>query len=142
MRALRAVVVTTIVMLVVQGWFGDSVTIFIAPASGITPPPPSPAGIVQELQRLPTPFIPLWHAFEGLALVVLAVVVLILSFAVSRSRGVRAWSVVGLLCMLSAALGGYEFVRSGFADGGSSAQMGATFIGALASYFLVLYYTR
>ena len=71
-----------------------------------------------------------------------AVAVLVLSFSWSMSRGVRIWSVVGLLSMLSAALGGFLFLRSGFADGGSSAQMGGSFIGAFASYFLVLYYTK
>jgi hypothetical protein len=142
MRALRALVVATLVILAVQGWFGDFVTIFITPANGITPPLPSPNGIVHELQMLPSPFFPIWHTFEGLALLPLAVAVLVLSFTWSRSRGVRIWSVIGLLAVLSAALGGYTFVRSGFADGGSSAQMGGSFIGAFASYFLVLYYTK
>jgi hypothetical protein len=141
-RALRALVVAALVMLAVQGWFGDTVTIFITPANGIAPPPPSLSGLLHELQVLPSPFFPMWHAFEGLALVVLAVAVLVLSFAWSRSRGVRIWSVVGLVSMLSAAVGGYLFVRSGFADGASSAQMGGSFIGAFASYFLVLYHTK
>jgi hypothetical protein len=141
-RALRALVVATLVVLAVQGWFGDTVTIFITPANGIAPPPPSPNGLLHELQVLQSPFFPMWHAFEGLALVLLAVAVLVLSLTWSRSRGVRIWSVAGLLSMLSAAVGGYLFVRSGFADGGSSAQMGGSFIGAFASYFLVLYYTK
>ena len=84
----------------------------------------------------------MWHAFEGLALMVLGVAVLVLSFTASRSRGIRIWSVVGLLALASATLGGYLFVRSGFADDGSSAQMGGSFIGAFASYFLVLYYSK
>lgn len=60
----------------------------------------------------------------------------------SKSRGVRVWSALGLLAMLSSALGGYLFVMSGFADGGASAQMGGSFIGAYACYFLTLYYTK
>ena len=72
----------------------------------------------------------------------LALVVAVLSFAWSGRRGVRAWSVIGLVSVLSAALGGYLFVRSGFSDGGSSAQMGGSFIASFASYFLVLYHTR
>jgi hypothetical protein len=84
----------------------------------------------------------LWHAFEGLALLVLGITIAILAFAWSRSRGVRAWAIVGLATMISAALGGFLFVKSGFADGGSSMQMGGSFIGSFASYFLTLYYTK
>jgi hypothetical protein len=132
-RVLRALVVATLVILGVQGWFGDYVTIFITPANGIARPSPTLDGFVQELQKLPSPFFPAWHAIEGIVLVLLAVAVLVLSFTWSRSRGVR---------MLAAALGGYLFVNSGFGDGGSSAQMGGSFIGAFTSYFLVLYHTK
>jgi hypothetical protein len=142
LRALRALIVVVLVVLAAQGWSGDTVNIFITPSGGTTPPPDTPGGMIQALQGLETPFFAMWHAFQGLALVLLAVFVLVLAFAWSRSRGVRAWAVVGLLSVLSAALGGYLFVRSGFADGASSAQMGGSYIGALASYFLVLYYTK
>jgi hypothetical protein len=141
-RVLRALVVATLVILAVQGWFGDYVTIFVTPANGIARPSPTLDGFVRELQKLPSPFFPAWHAIEGIVLVLLAIAVLVISFAWSRSRGVRIFSVVGLLSMLSAALGGYLFVNSGFGDGGSSAQMGGSFLGAFASYFLVLYYTK
>jgi len=141
-RALRGLVIATLVVLAVQGWFGDTVTIFLTPASGIARPSITPGGLLHELQLLPSPFFPIWHAFQGVALVLMAVAVLVLSFAWSRSTGVRVWSVVGLLGVLSAALGGYQFVTSGYADGGSSAQMGGSFIGAFASYFLVFYCTR
>jgi len=142
LRAFRGLLVTILVILGVQGWFGDFVTIFVAPASGIQPPALTPGSLLHELQLLPTPFFPVWHAFEGLALVVLAVATAILAFSWSRSRGARAWSVVGLIAVLSAALGGLLFVESGFAAGGSSMQMGGSFIWAFASYFLALYYTK
>jgi hypothetical protein len=142
LRAFRGLLVTTLVILAVQGWFGDFVTVFVAPANGIQPPALTPGSLLRELQLLPTPFFPLWHAFEGLALVVLAITTVILAFRWSRSRGVRAWSVVGLIAVLSAALGGLIFVESGFAAGGSSMQMGGSFIWAFASYFLALYYTK
>jgi hypothetical protein len=141
-RVLRALVVATLVVLAAQGWFGDYVAIFITPANGIARPSPTLDGFAHELQQLPSPFFPAWHAIEGIVLLLLAVAVLVLSFTWSRSRGVRIWSVVGLLSMLAAALGGYLFVNSGFGDGGSSAQMGGSFIGAFTSYFLVLYYTK
>ena len=142
LRALRGLLVATLVILAVQGWFGDFVTVFVAPASGMTPPSVTPSGLIHELQLLPTPFFPLWHAFEGMALVVLAITIAVLAFAWSRSRGVRAWAVVGLAAVISAALGGFLFLKSGYADGGSSMQMGGSFIGAFASYFLTLYYTK
>jgi hypothetical protein len=44
--------------------------------------------------------------------------------------------------MLSAALGGYFFVMSGFSDGGNSAQMGGSYIAAYACYFLTMCYTK
>jgi len=142
LRAFRALLVTILVILGIQGWFGDFVTVFVAPANGITPPALTPGSLLHELQILPTPFFPVWHAFEGLALVVLAVAAAILSFTWTRSRGARAWSVLGLIAVLSAALGGLLFVESGFAAGGSSMQMGGSFIGAFASYFLAFYYTK
>jgi hypothetical protein len=142
LRALRGFLVATLVILAVQGWFGDFVTVFVAPASGITAPPVTPGGLIHELQILPTPFFPLWHAFEGMALVILSITIAVLAFAWSRSRGVRAWALVGLVAVSSAALGGFLFLKSGFADGGSSMQMGGSFIVAFASYFLTLYYTK
>jgi hypothetical protein len=141
-RGLRALVIATLVVLAVHGWTGDTVTIFLIPPRPVSPPAQTAAGLLGVLQALPTPVFAMWHAFEGLALVLLALAVLVLAFAWSRSRGVRVWAVVGFLAMLSAAFGGYEFVRSGFADNASSAQMGGSFIGAFASYFLVLYCTK
>lgn len=141
-RALRGLVVATLVVLAVQGWFGDFVTVFVTPANGISQPPLTVAGLLHELQLLPTPFFPIWHAVEGLVLVVLAIAILVLSLGWPHSRGVRVWSGLGLLSVLSAALGGLLFVKSGYADGGNSMQMGGSFIAAFASYFLVLYYTK
>jgi hypothetical protein len=82
------------------------------------------------------------QAFLGLALVLLALVVAILAFVAPAPAGVRVWSVVGLVAMVSAALGGYQFLQSGFANNPSSAQMVGSFIGALASEFLALYRTK
>ncbi len=141
-RGLRALIVLTLVILTAQGWFGDTVNIFIVPANGTTPPPPSLSGFLNAVGSLKQPFLLVWHTFEGVALVILAVAVLVLSLVWSRSRGVRVWSALGLFFMLSSAMGGYLFVMSGFSSGGVSAQMGGSFIGAYASYFLTLYYTK
>jgi len=130
------------VLLAVQGWAGHSVNLFVTPKNPVTPPPQTLGGLAHALQALPAPVIPVWHAVQGLVLVVLGLVVVVLAFAWTHSRGVRLWAALGLVCTVAAALGGYQFVRSGFADDGSSAQMGAMFIASFASYFLVLYYTK
>ena len=142
MRGLRALIVATLVMLTAQGWFGDTVNIFIAPADGVTPPAPTLGGFLSAITSLSPPFLLVWHTYEGVALVVLAVVVFVLSFTASKSLGVRVWATLGLLAMLSSALGGYFFVMSGFKDGGNSAQMGGSYIASYACYFLTMYYTR
>jgi len=145
-RMLRVLIVAAIVILSVQGWFGDTVNIFLAPSNGIARPPATPGGVVSELGRLPQPFFLQWHAWQGAALAVLAIVITVAAFARSRSagvaRGVRWWSAAGLLSVLSAGYGGYQFVASGFGNGGSSAQMGGSFIAAYACYFMALYYTK
>lgn len=141
-RILRGLLVAILVVLGAQGWSGDFFAVFVSPAGGITPPPLSLVGFLHELEILPTPLIPLWHASEGIVLVVLAVAVVALAWNASQARGLRFWSVVGLLSVLSAGLGGLLFVKSGFGEGGSSMQMGGSYIGALASYFLVLYFSK
>ena len=107
---------------------GDFVTIFVTPANAITPG--LIAGAVSRASGTAVrPFFPMWHAFSrdsrwcSWRWRADPVVHL------SRSRGVRVWSVLGLMSMLSAALGGLLFVKSGYGDGGSSAQMGGSFIG-------------
>jgi hypothetical protein len=141
-RRFRILLVFVLVVLTIQGWFGDTVNIFVAPSSGITPPPFSLSGFLNALESLPTPFLPLYHAFEGIFLIVLAVAVFALSFTWSKSRGVRIASGLGLVMVVSAAIGGFLFVMSGFSNGGNSAQMGGSFIGAYAFYFIALYYSR
>jgi heme A synthase len=139
-RKFRILVVVTLVILTVQGWFGDTVNIFYAPSSGITPPPFTLGGFLQTVESLHFPLI--WHAFEGITLVVLSVVVFALSFTWSNARSVRICAGLGLLMVVSAAIGGFLFVMSGFSNGGNSAQMGGSFIGAYAFYFMSLYYAR
>ncbi len=141
-RALRILVVITLVLLTVQGWLGDEVNLFGAPPDGTPPPAASLSGFLRAVASLHPALFLLWHTVEGVVLVVLAVAVSVGAFLWSDSTGVRAWSVLGLLTMVSAAVGGYLFVMSGFTDGGASAQMGGSFIGAYAAYFLTLYYTR
>ena len=141
-RRFRVLLVVTLVILSVQGWFGDFVNIFVAPSTGVTPPAFSIAGFLGALESLPNSFFPLWHAFEGIFLVGLAVAVFALSFVWSKARAVRIASGLGLLAVISVAIGGFLFVMSGFSNGGNSAQMGGSFIGAYALYFVTLYYAK
>ena len=139
-RRFRILLVVTLVILSVQGWFGDTVNIFFAPAAGTTPPPFSFSGFVQVVESLGFPVI--GHAAEGIVLLVLAVAVFALSFIWSKAKSVRIASGLGLFMVFSAALGGFLFVMSGFANGGNSAQMGGSFIGSYAFYFIALYYAK
>jgi hypothetical protein len=139
-RKFRILVVVTLVILTVQGWFGDIVNIFLAPANGVASPPFSIVGFVQVIESLG--FALIWHAFEGISLVVISVAVFVLSFRWSKSRAVRITSGLGLMMVCSAALGGFLFVMSGFANQANSAQMGGSFIGAYAFFFMALFFAK
>lgn len=138
-RRFSILLVATLAVLTVQGWTGDTVNIFYAPANGVSPP-----GSISEFWSIVASIgsQAVWHAAEGIILAALAVAVAALSFMWSESRGVRIASILALLMVMSAAAGGLEFVMSGFANGGNSAQMGGSFLGAYAFYFIALYYSR
>jgi hypothetical protein len=135
---LRTFIVVNLIILTIQGWFGDTVNIFVAP--------PGTNSSVQFSALLPTitnyGFFLIWHAFEGLLLVVLSIALIVASFRWSKKRSVRILSILGALMIISATIGGLSFVLSGFNAGGSSAQMGGSFIGAYTFYFMELYYTK
>jgi hypothetical protein len=133
-RGFRIVLVMLLAVLTLQGWTGDTVNLF-APTGGA-----SSSDFFATLQSLGG--FALWHTGEAMLLGVLAVVVLVLAFVRSTSSGVRIASVLGLVMIASAAYGGVQFVNSGLTDAGASAQMGGSFIGAYASYFIALYYSR
>jgi hypothetical protein len=139
-RKFRILLAITLAILAVQGWFGDTVNIFYAPSSDVKPPPYSLAGFSQSVDKVG--FSLIWHTYEGIFLVVLAAVVFGVSFAWSKSRAVRITSGLGFFAVVSAAVGGFEFVMSGYASGGDSAQMGGSFIAAFALFFLALYYAK
>lgn len=141
-RTLRSLLIASIILLSAQGWFGDFVNIFQAPANGAPAPSLSIAGITAAVASLAPAFFLMVHAYLGLALFVLAVVIVSLAFAWPAGTGVRIWAVLALASIISAAYGGFSFVRTGFADGGGSAQMGGSFIAAYGCWFMTLYYTR
>ena len=141
-RVFRGLLIAVLIILSAQGWFGDFVNIFQAPANGVPPPPLSVGGLSRAVTSLKPGVFLGFHAYTGLALVILGVSVLWLGFAWYSSRGVRVWSALGLASIISAAYGGYAFLHSGFTDGGGSAQMGGSFISSYACYFMTFYYTK
>jgi hypothetical protein len=134
-RGLRVSVAAILVLLTVQGWSGDFANLFAAyPASAVGA---SMSDVLQALQRAGV--LVLYHALEGILIVAVSVVILILSFRSPSSTWVRVYAILGLGATLSAAAGGLLFVLSAFQNDAYSAQMGGSFIGAYAFYFLVLY---
>lgn len=139
-RYLRIALAALLLVLTVQGWTGDTVNIFAAPASGTTPPTQDLGGFFAGVQTLGGFLV--WHAIEGIVALALGLVVLVLAFVWGSARAVGIAAVLGLLFLASAAYGGYGFVLSGFSSGSSSATMGGSFIGSYAFYFIALYYAK
>lgn len=137
MRKIQVSAVVILVILTVQGWTGDFANLFAVFPTGVNI---SMSGFFQAL--FSAGVLVAYHAAEGLILLALSIVVLALSFSLRQSRNVRIFATLGTLSIISAALGGVLFVLSSFRDNGNSAQMGGSFIGAYAFYFLVLYYTK
>ena len=81
------------------------------------------------------------HAFIGIVLLALSATVLAFSLK-SKPRNVQVPSILGLVMVVSAIIGGTLFVLSGYTNNGVSAQMGGSFIGAYAFYFIELYYAK
>ncbi len=135
-RKLRIVVAATLVLMTFQGWLGDSINLFGKFPATVTA---SAGGFVSAILSV-GPFL-IVHVASALLLAVLGVITAAIAFR-TGPRGAKIASIIGLLFIASAIIGGTLFVMSGFADNGYSAQMGASFIFAYASYFLVLYYTK
>jgi hypothetical protein len=132
-------IVLMLVILTIQGWFGDTTNIFVTTGT-ITRPPFSIGGFFQT--AMGHGFILIWHASQGILLFFLSLTVLGLSFLWSKARSVRILAILGTIMVFSAGLGGLLFALSGFSNGGNSAQMGGSFIGAYAFYFMALYYAK
>jgi len=135
---LRLLIVTTLILLTVQGWFGDTVNIFQIPTTPSTVDQ-SINGIIQAIDNIG--FLLIIHALIGLSILALAIIVLAFSVR-NKPRNVQIPAILGLAMVVSAIIGGVLFVLSGFSAGGNSAQMGGSFIGAYAFYFIELYYAK
>jgi hypothetical protein len=136
-RNLRILVIGILVLLTAQGWSGDFANLFAV----------FPTGQIASLNDLfqalfqAGPLV-LYHSIEGLVLLALSIAILVFSFAKSRSKNLRIFALLGTISVISAIIGGVLFVLSSFQNNANSAQMGGSFIGAYAFYFLVLYFTK
>jgi hypothetical protein len=140
LRPLKLMTVFNLVLLSLQAWTGDVMVIFAAFPQGALN---TFADAYQALQSVgwPAP-LAIVHAVGGILILLLALGIVVVAFRRTKSRSVRVTSLLGLIAVLSAVVGGYLFVFSGFLANGNSAQMGGSFIGAYAANFLVLYFSK
>jgi hypothetical protein len=136
---LRILFVAVLVILTAQGWFGDTTNLFVKTSSA-SQIPFTLGAIITRIETYGP--ILIWHATEGLILLILSLITIALAFAWSNKLSVRIMSILGSAMVISAVVGGLSFVVSGFTAAGSSAQMGGSFIGAFAFYFMALYFTK
>ena len=136
-RPLRLSIAAALVLLTLQGWTGDFVNVFVTTAPATTPSQ-SVDGFFQAVMS--GGLFLIWHGMEGFLTLLSAIGVLVVSLRYRR-RSVKIGAALGLVSVVSAGLGGYLFVLSGFSALGSTMQMGGSFLGAYALYFITLYYT-
>jgi hypothetical protein len=137
-RPLRLSIVATLILLSLQGWTGDFVNVFVT-TSAATNVNQSIGGFFQAVVN-GGPFL-IWHGMEGFLILLSAIGVMVVSLRYHR-RSVKIGAVLGLITVLVSGLGGYLFVLSGYTAGGNTMQMGGSFEGAYALYFITLYYTK
>ena len=137
MKTLKISIILVLILLTVQGWTGDYVNLFAVFPSG--PVTASFSGFSQALQA--AGFGEVFHASLGFLLLATSVVILILSLRQKR-KSLGITSILAFSAVVSAVAGGLLFVFSGFQADPNSAQMGGSFIGAYALFFLELYYTK
>ena len=136
-RPLRLSIVATLLLLGVQGWTGDFVNVFQTStfSSSVNQ---SIGGFFQAvLGNGPALTV---HGMLGFLILISSIGVLAVSLRYHR-RSVKIGAALGLIVTIIAGLGGYLFVLSGFSAGGNSMQMGGSYVGAFALYFITLYYT-
>jgi len=135
-RPLRLSIVATLLLLTLQGWLGDFVNVFVTTSSTASV---SFSGFTEALfNQGPSVVV---HALVGFLIFLSGIGVLVVSLRYGERR-VKIAAALALLAVVSAGVGGILFVMSGFSDGGSSMQMGGSFIAAYGLYFITLYYTK
>lgn len=136
-RNLRILIVLTLIVLTVQGWTGDTTNLFVVTYTAAAAN--SFGGVIQNISG-GGPIL-VWHAAEGVAIFAFSLAVLTMSLK-SKPKSIRILAILGTFMVASAVMGAYLFVLSGFQDNAASAQMGGSFIGAYAFYFMELYYAK
>ena len=137
-RPLLVLIIHILIGLTAQAWLGDFVNLFaVFPNAKVGYTLDSFFKAIKA-----TGNIEIAHAILGALLLFFAIAILVVSFRSVVNRGAQICAVLGLIALLSAAYGGISFVFSGFQNNGDSMQMAGSFIGAYASYFLVLYFNK
>jgi hypothetical protein len=144
-RPLLVLVILVLIGLTIQAWLGDFVNLFAVFPNGTVGHTLS--SFFREVKAAGN--MEVAHAILGalllifaIAILIFAIAILIVAFRGVVSTGARICAIIALIAILSAAYGGIAFVFSGFKDNGNSMQMAGSFIGAYASYFLVLYFNK
>jgi len=137
-RPLLVLVIHMLIGLTVQGWLGDFVNLFAVFPNGMVRH--ALGSFFRSVKTAGN--MEVAHAILGALLLIFAIAILVVAFRGVVKIGARICAIIGLIAILSAAYGGIAFVFSGFQNNGNSMQMGGSFIGAYASYFLVLYFNK
>jgi hypothetical protein len=115
-----------------QALSGNWITYFFILPGG--PSDLSPA-FIQAMANLAV-----FHKMLGFIIGGFSILVLASAFIHKSSFPVRIFAVLGLMASISAAIGGYLFVHSGFQDRWSLGQMADSFVGVYAAYFIQLFF--
>ncbi len=119
-------------VLSIQALSGNWITYFL-----ILPGGPANLGqsFIEAMAKLAT-----YHKILGFVTGGISILVLIFAFLHRSSIYVRIFTVLGFIITVSAGIGGYLFVKSGFQDRWALGQMADSFVGAYAAYFLQLFF--
>lgn len=127
--------VSTIVLLLLlslQALSGNWVTFFLILPGGPTNISQSFIGALAKLA--------IYHKLMGFVMGGISILVLIFAFICRSSIYVRIFAVLGFIITISAGIGGFLFVKSGFQDRWALGQMADSFVGEYAAYFLQLFF--
>jgi hypothetical protein len=137
-RPLLVLVIHILLGLTAQAWLGDFVNLFaVFPNGKVRHTLDSFLRAIKAAGNME-----MAHAILGVLLLFFAIAILVVAFKVAVRKGARICAIIGLIAILSAEYGGIAFVFSDFKSNGNSMQMAGSFIGAYASYFLVLYFNK
>ncbi len=133
-KSLTWSIVIILVVLTIQGLTG-----FYVSTNAMFPTSVSHSltGMYKELQQAGN--VALYHGLWVIVLLIFSILVLVLSFK-TKILSVTVISILGLLALIIATLGGLLFVYSGFQTDAYSALMEYSFIVAWVLYLIEFYY--